>query len=95
MVERLNLKELHEKKAFCHNWRDYLKKKIKHLIVKYYYDKPIYVQYFKRHGSYHNIRKILEELVEEKFLIKYQDTRPVYYLYKKGITFYPANKFKR
>ena len=71
--------------------KDIFKAKIKYLINKYYYDKPIYITYFKRYGSYQRIRNALEDLVREGFLIKVKDVRPVYYL-KKEVTFKTADK---
>jgi len=75
------------------NWRgkDIFKAKIKYVINKYYNNKPIYVFYFKRYGSYQRIRKVLEEFVKEDFLVKSKDTRPIYYL-KKRVTFLTADK---
>jgi len=94
MVARLNLEWLKEEKAPCQTWKDYLKKKILYLIIKYYHNKPIYIQYFRRFGSYYTIRKILDELANEKILIKYTKTKPMYYLYVKEFVFSPANKYK-
>jgi len=77
-------------------WRgkDILKAKIKYIINKYYYNKPIYITYFKKYGKYARIRNILEELVKEGFLIKFKKVRPVYYL-KKNFIFISAEKYKK
>lgn len=93
MVDRLDMEWLRQEKAPYQSWKDYLKKKILYLIIKYYHNKPIYIQYFKRFGSYHTIRKILDELVDEKILIKYKKKKPVYYLYVKELAFCSADRY--
>ncbi len=90
---REKLEYYFEETSLIKKWRgkDIFKAKIKYIINKYYYDKPIYIFYFKRYGKYQKIRKTLEELVREEFLIKFKDTRPVYYL-KKKVCFSTADK---
>lgn len=72
--------EKQKKTSKKYRGKNIFKAKIIYLIEKYYRNQPIYVYYFKRYGSYHKIRNVLEELVEEGYLIKYKKVRPVYYL---------------